>query len=124
LWGESQEMKYFVFVFDNYYPLGGFEDCKGVFDSEDDALCYLIENHPRLNDDNIEIVVLENNEPKDLYFTFTVNERDQARFVLGDSEKKIIRLMGVVFPFRCRLGFTDDISDYKLDLFEAEKCKS
>lgn len=46
--------RWFVFAHDGYYPLGGLEDCKGIFERQPDAVRFA----ERLRFDDVYVISL------------------------------------------------------------------
>lgn len=112
--------KYFLFMFDDYYPCGGFADCEGVFDSEEDALKCLSEKNWH-SVDNVELCTVRDNEVVYVYTSFTVLDFDGIRHsVFGSDGKKVIRLLGKRYgpPLRYQTLF-EPMKEYRLELFDS-----
>jgi len=82
--------KYFVFVYEEYYPNGGFDDLAGIFDSEEDALADIAKRFHKLDVDHIEVWRVCANDSIRLYWGFLViDDEELVRYVLGDKNKII-----------------------------------
>ena len=110
--------RYFLFEYNDYYPRGGFNDLTGVFESENDALADI--KSGGVWQDNVEIHSLNNgdDEPELLYHRFSVlDDSNEVWFVIGNSEKKIIKLVGVV---KGKARWPESYRDAKMDDFKME----
>jgi hypothetical protein len=112
--------KYFLFAYDGYYPAGGSEDCKGIFDTEQQAFDYL-ENHSRIMErDYVELCDIRNNEFNLVYDRFDVVDGEgYMRCVFGDQNAKTIKAIAAfrksVPRTRYYTPHLEPMGDYNLD---------
>ena len=111
--------RYFLFEYDDYYPCGGFDDLTGIFESEGDVLAEI--KGKSVWEDNIDIYSLDsdNDRPEFLYRRLSVlDEFDRIWSVIGNSEKKIIRL--VIETSMGKARWPESYKDAKVSDFKME----
>ena len=88
--------RYFLFEYDDYEPLGGFDDLTGIFESESDAFAEIKSRSSWRDNTDVYSLEDDNDKPKFLYYKFNVlGESNMLQSVIGNKDKKIIKLVGV-----------------------------
>ena len=111
--------RYFLFEYSEYYPCGGFDDLMGIFESESDALAKI--KNENTWDDHVEIYSLDSGSDRLelLYYKFNVlDESNMIQSVIGNKEKKIIKLVGPTDAWKSQWpeGYRDaKMSDFKME---------
>ncbi len=111
--------RYFLFEYNNYEPLGGFDDLTGIFESEDDVLAEIKSRSSWRDNTDVYSLEDDNDKPELLYHKFSVlDESNEIRSVVGNSEKKTIRLVGVAIgKARWPKSYRDaKMSDFKMEV--------
>lgn len=104
--------KLFLFVYGSYYPLGGANDCEGIFDSLEDLISYTEKEDGLQRWDNVEVFAIADNEFKLLYEVRKLFRSDRhTQYCLVDVHERSIMLKGKKSRHRATTNWYDDWID-------------